>query len=466
VTAVLSICGQISYSELPETGGNEEDSPVAPFLGKRRYEADSFRFLSGLVPRQTMNMNTATSFPWPAESAEKGLDVLFEHAPVGIAKCSHLGTITAVNPAFEQILGGPLPPAAALRDLIGPGENGDTDRLLKDLVSGDRPNFRVERAVPGSRAGDCSLQWTAWRVDEAKGQPAFGLVMAEQPGVDRNAERRLRQAQKFESVGRMAGGIAHDFNNLVTGVLLYSDLLLAEMDQGTRLRGYVEEIRAAGIQAAEVVRQLLAAARPQDSSPQPISLNAVIEGMRDLLVRMIGASGSLYFHLDANLGFVRMLTTQVQQILLNLVLNARDAIADGGRIAIETSNCRVQIVTDTAEESDETHLNETTPATLPCAVFSVRDNGIGMDAETQERLFEAFFTTKAPGKGTGLGLTTVHDLVSASGGLIYVDSAPGRGTRVTILLPLVPEFNTSSHTPTATVGHEGAPLQPEKEIIP
>jgi two-component system cell cycle sensor histidine kinase/response regulator CckA len=370
-----------------------------------------------------------------------------------------------MNPAMEQILGGPVPASPFLGELIEPGEGRNTQLLLRKMIDGERTSFQIEGAVRGAVEGAGPVKWTAWRVEGSNGEPPSGLVMAEDTKPNRGSERRLRQSQKFESVGRMAGGIAHDFNNLVTGVLLYSDLLLAEMDPGTRLRGYVEEIRAAGIQAADVVRQLLAAARPRESSAHAISLNTVIEGMRDRLVRLVGEGGGLQFSLDPNLGFVRMLPTEAQQILLNLVLNARDAIADGGRISIETTNCRVQIVTDhLGDSADEPHFSEAAQSTLPCAVFSVSDNGTGMDAETQEHLFEAFFTTKTPDKGTGLGLATVHDLVSNSGGLIYVDSAPGRGTRVTILLPLVPEPVASSHFPTVeTVGHEGAPLQPAKE---
>ena len=252
---------------------------------------------------------------------------------------------------------------------------------------------------------------------------------------------RLLQVERLESVGRLAGGVAHDFNNLLTGVLLYCDLILA-LQPENRVRRYVEEIRNAGIQATGLVRQLLAVARPATCDPRLLSLNDIAEGMRNLLTRLIGENIELQFHLDAELGLVRMDPTQAQQILLNLVLNARDALPGGGWIAIETRNCQIEIVTDRGVSHPRS--GATGVASLPCALFVVADNGDGMDAATQSHVFEAFFTTKPAGKGTGLGLSTVHDIVTSNGGLIHVDSAPARGTRITILLPLVPEAAQTS----------------------
>jgi two-component system, cell cycle sensor histidine kinase and response regulator CckA len=184
------------------------------------------------------------------------------------------------------------------------------------------------------------------------------------------------------------------------------------------------------------VRQLLAVARPTTCESRRFSLNEIAEGMRNLLVRLIGENIELKFHLDPNLGLVRMDPTQSQQILLNLVLNARDAMPAGGQITVETSNCKVQILTE--QVLTEPRSATASTASLPCALFVVADNGSGMNAATRARLFEAFFTTKAS-LGTGLGLATVHDIVTSNGGLIHVESAPACGTRVSILLPLVPQ---------------------------
>ncbi len=248
-------------------------------------------------------------------------------------------------------------------------------------------------------------------------------------------EQRLRQAEKLEAVGRLAGGVAHDFNNVLTGILLYCDLLLASFDAGQGIRKYAEEIRSAGIQAAGLVQQLLAVARPRTLDPGLLSLNEIIGGMSNLLARLIGENIGLKFDLDPELGLVKMDPTQAQQVLLNLVLNARDAMPGGGEIRVETSNCRMQIL---AERQIEEQPGIVIPVSLPCALFVVGDNGSGMQPETRAHLFEAFYTTKSDGRGTGLGLATVYEIVTRNGGLIHVASAPGCGARVSVLLPLVP----------------------------
>jgi len=273
--------------------------------------------------------------------------------------------------------------------------------------------------------------------DGTKNGPALPTSVVEAP------TKRFRQNEQLESVGRLAGGVAHDFNNLLTGVLLYCDLILA-VDLDERVRRYATEIRNAGMQATGLVRQLLAVAKPANSDPRLLSLNEIAAGLRNLLARLIGENIELRFRLSPSLGLVRMDPTQAQQILLNLVLNARDAMPGGGQITVETSHCRMQIVSEITgayknaqgESSEVASSNASRVASLPCVLFVVEDNGAGMDAATRAHLFEAFFTTKPTGKGTGLGLATVHDIVTGSGGLIHVESALARGTRVTMLLPL------------------------------
>lgn len=246
------------------------------------------------------------------------------------------------------------------------------------------------------------------------------------------AHHPLLQAERLEAVGRLAGGVAHDFNNLLTGILLYCDLLMGSIEPSHRARKYADEIRKAGMQASGLVRQLLTIARPPNFQPRLLSFNEVAEGMRNLLTRLMGENIELKFCLDPNLGLIKMDPTEVQQILLNLVLNARDAMPRGGVISVETRNCKIQALTESA-------LGTSTQACLPCALFVVEDNGSGMDDSTRAHMFEPFFTTKA-GKGTGLGLATVHNIVTSNGGLIHVQSAPARGTRVSVLLPLAPVF--------------------------
>ena len=365
-------------------------------------------------------------------------------------------------------MAGPAPPTLCFADLIHPQDRVEGERFFRELFERQRDSFQIDSHITGQMttqitkmtgANTRPVRWTAWRVPGTNGEPDYALAMAEDaPRDDHEAAQRFRQAEKLETVGRLAGGVAHDFNNLLTGVLLYCDLLMAHLEPNHRVRKYAEEIRKAGMQATGLVRQLLAVARPTNSEPRLLCLNEIAEGMRNLLVRLIGENIDLQFHLDPNLGLVKMDPTQSQQILLNLVLNARDARPGGGQITVETSNCKVQVLTEPG--ATEPGVPASRPTSLPCALFVVIDNGSGMDVTTRAHLFEAFFTTKAS-QGTGLGLATVHDIVTSNGGLIHVDSAPACGTRVSVLLPLVPE--TVLDSPNT---HDFSPDKNQEALIP
>jgi PAS domain S-box-containing protein len=375
-------------------------------------------------------MSVAAEISWTQYSRTE-LDPLFENAPFALARCQHRGNITASNTLFEQMVGSESRTDRQLNflDIIQPPDRAGAERLLSELFERRRDSFQIDSQTLEEKSR--SVRWTAWRVAGANGIADSALLLAEDATHTHEAEQRLRQAERLEAVGRLAGGVAHDFNNLLTGVLLYCDLLLSNLEPCHRVRKYAEEIRKAGLQATGLVHQLLSVARPKTSKPQLFSLNEIAEGMRNLLARLIGENIEMEFRLDPNLGLVRMDPTQCQQILLNLVLNARDAMPTGGQITVETSNCKVQALTESRSEISN-------GALIPCALFVVADTGTGMDEATRSHLFQAFFTTKA-GKGTGLGLATVYDIVSSNGGLIHVDSAPGRGTRISVILPLLPD---------------------------
>jgi PAS domain S-box-containing protein len=408
-------------------------------------------------------MSAAAEIPWMPDPKTE-LERMFADAPLAVGQFHPLGTLTALNPALQRMLGARAkagrPPS--LLDLIHPGNRAESERLMSELFEGDRDSFEIDSASPNGG----KLRWTAWRVSGVNGQADFALALAHDNSATIEAEQRLRQAQKLEAVGRLAGGVAHDFNNLLTGVLLYCDLLMTGLEPANPARKYAEEIRSAGLQATSLVKQLLGVARPTDSEPCQLSLNEIVGSMRNLLVKLIGENVELKFELDPNLGLVKMDTTQAQQVLLNLVLNARDALSEtrsetkpGGRqISIETRSCKVQVL-------PESQPGARVVASIPCASFVVSDNGSGMDAATRAHLFEAFFTTKAGGKGTGLGLATVYDIVTSNGGLIHVDSAPASGTRITILLPLVPEaaFKSQSNNGPQSQSNEGEFSVLEKE---
>ena len=242
----------------------------------------------------------------------------------------------------------------------------------------------------------------------------------------RKSEEQLRHAQKMEAVGQLAGGIAHDFNNLLTGILSYADLMLQELRAGDPIRADLEQIRHAGERAAALTRQLLAFSRRQVLQPRVLSLNASVTELDSMLRRLLGADVALESSLEPALGYVLADPGQLEQVLVNLVVNARDAMPAGGRVRITTANLQLQA----ADHARGNGVRAGAYVTL-----AVSDTGMGMDVPTQARIFEPFFTTKAAGKGTGLGLSTVYGIVEQSGGHIEVESAPGQGATFTILLP-------------------------------
>ena len=245
----------------------------------------------------------------------------------------------------------------------------------------------------------------------------------------KQSEEQLRQSQKMEAVGQLAGGIAHDFNNLLTAILGYSDMILAsEAASFEEVRPDIEEIKHAGERASALTQQILAFSRRQALRPTVVSLNEVLAGMEPLLRRTLGEDIDLLSLKDPDLGSVEADVHQFEQVLMNLAVNARDAMVPGGRLTLETANA------DLDEEYCRTH-PEVTPGSY--VMLAVSDTGAGMDEATLEHIFEPFFTTKAPGAGTGLGLATVHGIVRQSNGSISVYSEPGKGTSFKIYLPRV-----------------------------
>jgi PAS domain S-box-containing protein len=242
----------------------------------------------------------------------------------------------------------------------------------------------------------------------------------------RRRDEQLRQSQKMEAVGRLSGGIAHDFNNLLGVIIGYSESIEYRLASNDPLRKSAEEIRKAGERAASLTHQLLAFSRQQVLQPQILDLNALVTDMGKMLTRVIGMHIELTTKLSTELGQVKAEQSQIEQVIVNLVVNARDAMPEGGKLLIGTSNLDV---------------NENLAGSFPFlqpgpyVLLTVTDTGIGMDADTRRHIFEPFFTTKGPGKGTGLGLATVYGVVKQSGGGVIVDSEPGKGSTFKIFLP-------------------------------
>ena len=387
-----------------------------------RVEVRCSNFQHGIRPLVLMVLRerTEAELRRTVRDSELRFRAMFESAALGISICHLDGHMLECNPAVSRMLG------YSREELVGmhprelhPGDFERDEILIAELMCGARHSFELDKRF---RRKDGSYLWghlTVSTVRAADHQPKFLIAMLEDTTARRRVEEQLREAEKMEVIGRLAGGVAHDFNNLLTGILLYCDLLSSAMEPGDRLRQHVEEVRIAGEQGAALTQQLLAIARKQVPQPRPILVNEVVASTENLLRRLVGEQIELVTVLGAGLGKVLADQAQLRQVLLNLVLNARDAMSHGGRITVRTQ------ATDFPGDSQ------------PAVSVTVEDNGCGMDASTRARLFEPFFTTKQPGHGTGLGLATVRRIVDEAHGVIQVQSEPGCGTRIEVFLPLV-----------------------------
>jgi PAS domain S-box-containing protein len=406
---------------------------------------------------------------------------IFQSAPIGIGICELSGLIAEVNPEFSRMLGYRQEDLANTHVLQLDPRNGKIERqeelendpvkghdvssrvvspeqrLLHELLDGKRTLFALEKRY---RRKDGSELWGHLTVSLGRNlgrQPAFLIALLADASERKRVEEQLRQAEKMEVIGRLAGGIAHDFNNLLTGILLYCDLLSAGLgndlpgNASSRSRNpgckdeangdltkrsyepsdmcrHVDEVRMAGEQGAALTHQLLAIARKQAAEARPVAMNEIVSSTKNLLRRLIGEHIQLVTCLSEETGCILADPAQLQQVLMNLVLNARDALPHGGTIALSTR------LTDFPNKP-ESSKNAGGMGNRRAVALLVKDDGTGMDDDTRSRLFEPFFTTKKPGAGTGLGLATVQRIVSESGGVIEVESEPGRGTGIEIFFP-------------------------------
>jgi len=341
--------------------------------------------------------------------------------------------------------------AEAFLALIHP----DDRRLVEDSLATtmrDGTDYEVEfRAL----WPDGSARWNAGQarmVRDSDGTPMRLLGIGTDISERKSLEAQFRQAQKMEAVGLLAGGVAHDFNNLLTAILGYSTFVIDTFGPQDRRRADMEEVLKAGQRAAVLTRQLLAFSRKQVLQPTSVDLNALVMGIRQMLARLIGETVDLVPILAPDLGTVRADAGQLEQVLMNLVLNARDAMPSGGRLAVETANV----------ELDASFMQDVTIHPGSYVLLAVSDNGIGMNEATKQRLFEPFFTTKEHGKGTGLGLATVYGIVKQTGGYIWVYSEPGKGATFKIYLPRV---SGDGKVPDAVVVEEEMPAGTETVLL-
>ncbi|NUO54543.1 MAG: response regulator [Polyangiaceae bacterium] len=381
------------------------------------------------------------------EASERRAKTLMEHADEAIVVVSMDGTILETNRAAERLLGASTPGlvgrpyADFVRDLP---TSGSMVALLSAVDGASAGTMQVTRPNGSTATVECTVGLVDVGDDCA-------YVTFLRDVSERNAlAERLKGAQKLEAIGRLSGGVAHDFNNLLSVVISYADLLLADFADNEEVRLDLMEIRKAGTRAADLAKQILIFGRDEAPDRQFISLNDVVGSVDKLLRRLIGADIELTTSAAPDLGSVHADATHIHQVLMNLVVNARDAMPDGGRLRISTGNIDVM----PGHEDPEIGL----PAGRYVRL-TVVDSGTGMDAATIAKIYQPFFTTKSPDRGTGLGLATVKAIVEQAGGKIRVTSQPGKGARFHVYLPRVDvpsvrRRNSSTMPAAVSGGHE------------
>ena len=352
---------------------------------------------------------------------------LVTNAPYGVCRCDAAGKILDVNPAFIELLGHTSADELVGQHIFGLYAENDSWFDLADFLRSSAP-FKGLTAEWKRQDGSTTVVRVSGRsVSNGREGGVVFELFAEDVTERRVLEQQLRQSQKMEAVGRLAGGIAHDFNNLLMVISGYSEFLLGRLGDEPRLRGPAQEIASAAERASSLTRQLLAFSRKQMLAPRVVNLNDVATETLKMLTRMIGEDIDLVMVPATDLWPVRADAGQIEQVIMNLAVNARDAMPSGGKLTIETSNVAL----------DEEYARFHAPLRPGDYVMvAISDTGAGMDAETQSHIFEPFFTTKGT-KGTGLGLSTVYGIIKQSGGYIWVYSEVGKGTTFKIYLPRV-----------------------------
>jgi PAS domain S-box-containing protein len=351
---------------------------------------------------------------------------VFESDVVGMVLWRDDGRVVDANEAFARMIGRRRDALAAegatLAGLAAPESREPCRARLDRLrLEGSCPPFPMEFL----RADGTPLPALVGAA-RLPGRAGEGVVFVLDFTAQRALEAQLQHAQKLQAVGVLAGGVAHDFNNLLTAILGYTELCVEQAPPDRALRQNLDEIRRAGRRASELTRQLLAFGRKQVLHPRVVDVNQVVRGVEDLLRQLAGERVELVTQLAPGLDAVRVDPGQLEQVLVNLAVNGRDAMAGGGRLSIRTSPRAVS-----AEEA----ARHPGASPGPHVAIAVTDTGAGMDEGTMEHVFEPFFTTKETGKGTGLGLSSVYGIVAQSGGFVEVRSAPGAGSTFTVVLP-------------------------------
>ncbi len=388
---------------------------------------------------------------------------IFDSAVVGIALLDLRGQALAINPYLLELLEMDTSevPELAFSTRIHGGELQKYQSLFRSLIGGSADRCDAEVRLLRKGGGYFWAHMTLSLVRDAPGAPRNVVAMVDDITERKGLEEQLRLSQRIESIGRLAGGIAHDFNNLITVISGHAGLVLDRLAPDDPLRIELERIREAGDRAAALTGQLLAFSRRQVLQPRPVGLDQVVGDTESMLGRIIGEDIDLVVEAAPDLGIVRADPGQLQQVVINLAVNARDAMPRGGQLVLRMRNV------DLDEDFVRTHMGSSEG---PHVLLEVHDTGEGMDEEVRSKAFEPFFTTKEPGKGTGLGLAMVYGIVKQSGGYIALESERGVGTLVKLYLPRIEgEGVRQDVTPDQRIeedgGHETILLVEDEEMV-
>jgi PAS domain S-box-containing protein len=386
--------------------------------------------------------------------SESNFRSLVTNAPYGICRCDSLGHLVDVNPALVASLGYSSAAELMGRNLSTLYADGQQWFVLADYLRTQQEFKGVDCEWARKDGSTTAVRLSGRAISDEKKNISFE-IFSEDVTERRALEQQLRQSQKMEAIGRLAGGIAHDFNNLLMVISGYSEFLLERLGPDPSLRGPAKEIATAAERATSLTRQLLAFSRKQMLAPKVLDLNAVVTENLKMLTRLIGEDIDLVMIPGPELGAVKADPGQIEQVILNLAVNARDAMPHGGRLTIETSNVTL----------DEAYARLHSPVQPgDYTMLAITDTGVGMDSDTQSHIFEPFFTTKGT-KGTGLGLSTVYGIVKQSGGYIWVYSEQGKGTSFKIYMPHVTVEEVAAVEQPAAAAAATVPAEAARETV-
>jgi signal transduction histidine kinase len=452
----------VSDQRMPRMNGDELFSKLAASSPAARILVTGYADLSAVI--RAVNDGRIFAYvtkPWSADDLRLTVHKAAEHFRLenelaherrllsrildsmddGVVALDPSGNVIALNPRAEKILGVGsrwLDPATWIQrcGVFLPDQKTplppEHDPLAHAMAG--RAMKETGIYVRNQQVDGIELMVNATPLRGAEDSPAGGIAVFRDVTERRQLERQLNQAQKMEAIGRLAGGVAHDFNNLLAVITGYGELLLPQLEPGHAAREDVQDLLAAAQRAAQLTRQLLAFSRLQVVQPKVLDLNGIVGNLEKMLRRVIGEDIDLMTVLGEDAGSVRVDSSQLEQVIVNLAFNARDAMPRGGKLTLETASATL----------DAAFLDPSSPAKPgEYAMLAVSDTGTGMDAETQRHVFEPFFTTKEPGRGTGLGLATVYGIVQEALGHIRLHSEVGLGTTLKIYLPRVPSAEQS-----------------------